>query len=320
MPALPEPNENLALPHDKSMKTQSLERRMALVGARVDRALHGFLPPERTAPGDLHKAMRYSVFAGGKRLRPFLCIGAAELCGGTAAKVMPTACALEVLHTYSLVHDDLPAMDDDDLRRGRPTNHKVFGEGGAILAGDALLTFAFELIARNARVKGVSSAGVVAAVETVAREAGALGMVGGQAADLEAEGAVFKNGSREIMLRYIHSRKTGALIRASLKAGAFLVGGTPAQVKALDAYGEQIGLAFQIADDVLDIVGDKKLLGKSGSDRDNNKLTFPAVYGLDDSRRKGREAVERAKKALAPFGRRARSFQELADFIIERKK
>jgi geranylgeranyl diphosphate synthase, type II len=264
--------------------------------------------------------MRYSVFAGGKRLRPFLCAGAAELCGGAADRVMPAACALEVLHTYSLVHDDLPAMDDDDLRRGRPTSHKVFGEGMAILAGDALLTFAFELMARNARVKGVKPGNALAALETLAREAGTLGMVGGQAADLDAEGKKFRDGDGEDMLHFIHRRKTGALIRASLRAGALLAGGTEKQVKALDAYGEQIGLAFQIADDILDIVGDKKLLGKNGSDRDDGKLTFPAVYGLDESRRRAVRAVARAKAALKPFGPRAKAFEELADYIIDRKK
>jgi geranylgeranyl diphosphate synthase, type II len=300
--------------------TETIEKKMTATAVKVDKALEGFLLREKTAPEVIHKAMRYSVFAGGKRLRPFLCIGAAELCGGTAAQVMPAACALEVLHTYSLVHDDLPAMDDDDLRRGRPTNHKVFGEGMAILAGDGLLTFAFELLARNARVKGVRAAAVPAAVEMLAREAGTLGMVGGQAADLEAEDRAFRNGAREAALRFIHSRKTGALIRASLKAGALLAGGTAAQLRALDAYGEWIGLAFQIADDVLDIVGDKALLGKNGSDRENGKLTFPAVYGLEESRRRGREAVLAAKKTLKPFGKKARSFEELADYIIERKK
>ena len=296
-----------------------MEKAMARVSARVDRALDRFLLREGVAPGVLHKAMRYSVFAGGKRLRPFLCVGAAELCGGRAERVLPTACALEALHTYSLVHDDLPAMDDDDLRRGRPTSHKVFGEGMAILAGDALLTFAFELMARNARVKGVKPEWALAAVETVAREAGTLGMVGGQAADLEAEDAEFNARAREGMLHFIHSRKTGALIRASLRSGALLVGASVNRLKALDAYGEKIGLAFQIADDILDIVGDKALLGKRGSDRDNGKLTFPAVYGLERSRDRARDAVAGAKKALKPFGPRARLFEELADFIIERR-
>jgi geranylgeranyl diphosphate synthase, type II len=293
---------------------------MAKVSAQVDRALDRLMLRDKLSPETIHRAMRYSVFAGGKRLRPFLCIGAAELCGGTAARVMPTACALEVLHTYSLVHDDLPAMDDDDLRRGQPTSHKVFGEGMAILAGDALLTLAFELMAKNARVKGVRPANVLAAIETIAHEAGTLGMVGGQVADLEAEGKRFQNGAHESMLHFIHRRKTGALIRASLRAGALLAGASASRVKALDAYGEQIGLAFQIADDVLDIVGDKVLLGKRGSDRDNGKLTFPAVYGLEESQRRGAAAVSRAKKALALFGSKASVFESLADFIIERKK
>jgi geranylgeranyl diphosphate synthase type II len=297
-----------------------LERSMSRISARVDKALDRFLTKEKIAPSVIHKAMRYSIFAGGKRLRPFLCIGAAELCGGKEASVMPAACALEILHTYSLVHDDLPCMDDDDLRRGRPTNHKVFGEGMAVLAGDALLTFAFELLARNARVTGVKPANALAAVETLAREAGTLGMVGGQVADLESEDNRVAAKDRESTLHFIHSRKTGALIRASLRIGAILTGASDKKIAALDRYGEEIGLAFQIADDVLDIEGDKALLGKNGSDRDNGKLTFPSIYGLDDSKRRGRAAVERAKRALAPFGPRADIFKQLADFIVERKK
>jgi geranylgeranyl diphosphate synthase type II len=312
-----------------------LEAAMARASARVDRALDRFLIKAAVDPAVIHKAMRYSVFAGGKRLRPFLCLGAAQLCGGRAGAALPTACALEALHTYSLIHDDLPAMDDDDLRRGRPTNHKVFGEGMAILAGDALLTFAFELMARNARVPGVKPAGALAAIETIAREAGTLGMVGGQAADLKAEGwhghparanrawnplPRKQNKPRERLLDFIHSRKTGALIRASLKAGALLVGAPKDRINALDDYGRWIGLAFQIADDVLDVAGDKALLGKNGSDRDNGKLTFPAVYGLEESRRRARAAADKAKRALAPFGRKAALFEALADFIVNRKK
>ena len=306
-----------------------MEVAMARASARVDRALDRFLVKAVVDPAVIHKAMRYSVFAGGKRLRPFLCLGAAKLCGGRAGAALPTACALEALHTYSLIHDDLPAMDDDDLRRGRPTSHKVFGEGIAILAGDALLTFAFELMARNARVPGVKPAGALAAIETIAREAGTLGMVGGQAADLAAEARSRHpaqgprrrpNKSQERLLGFIHSRKTGALIRASLKAGALLVGAPKARIKALDDYGRWIGVAFQIADDVLDVVGDKALLGKNGSDRDNGKLTFPSVYGLDESRRRARAAADKAKQALAPFGRKAALFEALADFIVNRKK
>ncbi len=281
----------------------------------VDAALHGFLEKEKTKPGVIHKAMRYSVFAGGKRLRPVLCLAGAEVCGGNSARVMPTACALELIHTYSLIHDDLPAMDDDDFRRGRPTSHKVFGEGMAVLAGDALLTFGFELIAGNARIKGVSSESVVRVLEVVAKGIGTLGMVGGQVADMEASGK--KHSARE--LGFIHEHKTGSLITASLVSGAMLVGAAPSQVKALENYGENIGLAFQIVDDVLDIVGDKKLLGKRGSDQDNNKLTFPAVYGLELSKKKAQAAVAKAKKALGVFGERAKVLSALADYMVERQ-
>lgn len=289
-------------------------------GVRVDRALTKWMLRERTPPAVIHKAMRYSVFAGGKRLRPFLCLTAAEVCGGRPESVMPTACALEVLHTYSLVHDDLPAMDDDDLRRGRPTNHKVFGEGMAILAGDGLLTHAFRLMAENARVPGVPAARAVEVVRVVADAAGSLGMVGGQAVDLASAAGAVRGAARARVLDFIHRRKTGALIKASLDAGAVLAGGSQKQRWALATYGEQIGLAFQIADDVLDIVGNKKLLGKRGSDRDNGKLTFPAVYGLDESRRRAARAVARAKDALSIFGNKAAALSALADYIIERDR
>lgn len=302
------------------MNQEQLLNVMRRWGARVDRALHRFMVRDRVKPTVLHKAMRYSVFAGGKRLRPFLCLTAAEVCGGRPERVMPAACALEVLHTYSLVHDDLPAMDDDDLRRGRPTNHKVFGEGMAILAGDGLLTYAFQLMAENARVPGVKAERAVEAVRGLAEAAGSLGMVGGQAMDLLSEQGAVRGAERVRILNFIHRRKTGALIKASLDAGAVLAGGTAARRRALARYGEEIGLAFQIADDVLDIVGDKKLLGKRGSDRDNGKLTFPAVYGLDASRRRAARAVARAKDALSLFGNKAAALSALADYIIERDR
>lgn len=289
-------------------------------GRKVDAALERFLPRESRMPEVLHKAMRYSVFAGGKRLRPALCMAGAEICGGTARHVLPTACALEVLHTYSLVHDDLPAMDDDDLRRGRPTNHKVFGDGLAILAGDGLLTLTFELIARNAEVSGVRPEWVVEASRVVAVAAGSLGMVGGQAVDLVSAGNTALNGHRAQVLDYIHRHKTGALIRASLDAGAVLAGAGRDERRALARYGENIGLAFQIADDVLDVVGDKKVLGKKGSDQDNKKLTFPAVYGLEESRRRAHKAVTDAKRALRRFGARAEVLSALADYMIERDR
>jgi len=291
----------------------------------VDRALNRWLPAASAKPAVIHKAMRYSVNAGGKRLRPALVIAAAQACGGTAKMVLPTACALEMIHTYSLIHDDLPAMDDDDLRRGRPTNHKVFGDAVAILAGDALLTQAFRLITDNAREKGVSAAAVLKTVAIVADGAGTLGMVGGQVADIVSEdgkwrksGRLFRSPSQ--ILDFIHLNKTAALIRASLVSGATLAGGNARQVAALDAYGRWIGLAFQVADDVLDRVGDKKKLGKRGSDRDNDKLTYPALYGLEESIAIGQKMIEAAHTALKPFGKRVQVLHDLADYIVQRDR
>lgn len=286
---------------------------------RVDEALDRYLVHSRVEPPVVHEAMRYSVFAGGKRLRPALCIAAAEICGGSWHKVMPTAAALEMIHTYSLIHDDLPAMDDDDYRRGRPTCHKKFGEAVAILAGDGLLTLGFKTIAGNAKIPGVRASAVLRALDVVSDAAGSTGMIGGQVVDLEMEGAKVSKAKRRRKLEYIHRHKTGAMIRASLTAGALLSNASLAKLRALDAYGECIGLAFQIADDVLDIIGDKKLLGKRGSDRDNNKLTFPALYGLKASQRKAEEVVDQAKLFLRPFGHRAHVLNTLADFIIQRK-
>jgi geranylgeranyl diphosphate synthase, type II len=308
---------------------------------RVERALRRWMPPSGTPPAGLHQAMRYSLFAGGKRLRPVLCLAAAELCGGMKAsrRALPAACALEMIHTYSLVHDDLPAMDDDDLRRGRPTCHIRFGEAEAILAGDALLTDAFAVMARCAG-RGVPAARVTRAVSLVARAAGSAGMVGGQMADLlasmKSEGRSSKDeiwkslkGPRSSLrpspfalrtLAFIHRRKTGALIKASLLAGAVLGGGDARRRKALARYGEHIGLAFQIADDVLDIVGDKELLGKRGSDQKNRKLTFPSVHGLETSRAMARREVAKAKSALKMFGPKADMLRELADYIVDRDR
>lgn len=286
----------------------------------MDRALDRYIPSAQKIPKTIHKAMRYSLFAGGKRLRPILVIASAETCGLAGKKVLPTACALELIHTYSLVHDDLPAMDDDDLRRGKPTNHKVFGEGMAILAGDALLTTAFELIAKNGMINSCASA-IPKVVETVAIGAGTLGMVGGQVVDLEMdEGRWMKKRpaeQREI-LKTIHLTKTAALIRASILAGATLAKGGKREISELSWYGTKIGLAFQIADDILDIAGNKKLLGKEGSDRTNKKLTYPALYGQEESKRKACRLVAEAKEHLQIFGKRAEILRDLADYIIER--
>jgi geranylgeranyl diphosphate synthase type II len=287
---------------------------MKVQAAAVDVALDRFLPPETQRPETLHKAMRYSVFAGGKRLRPVLVIAGAEAVGGTAERVMPTACALEMIHTYTLVHDDLPAMDNDDFRRGVPTNHKVFGEAIAILAGDALLTLAFRLVADNARTADLGA--IQAVVADVAEAAGHAGMVAGQVADLEAEG-------RQVgadTLDYIHVHKTGALIRTSLRVGAMLCGATAEQVRALSVAGANLGLAFQIVDDILDVVASSEELGKTaGKDQIQQKATFPAIHGIEASRARARSLIAEAEEALTAFGPRAEPIRALGRFILERK-
>lgn len=290
--------------------------------AAVDAAMEKLLAPTPDLPESVRKAMRYSLFAGGKRLRPTLVLEAAECCGLSPKKALKTAAALEMIHTYSLIHDDLPAMDDDDLRRGKPTNHKVFGEAMAILAGDGLLTKAFEAAAENAadlKLKGREAAELI---RLIAYGAGAEGMVGGQVADLAAEGMSKKlsKAAAAKVLEAVHRRKTGALIIASLDAGAVLAATSDKKRDALRAYGECVGLAFQIADDVLDVVGDKKKMGKRGSDRDNDKLTYASLYGVDGARAKARALVEMAHAHLKPFGARASVLHDLADYIIARDK
>ena len=286
------------------------ERRLA-----VDQALEHFLPPADSVPQTIHQAMRYSVFAGGKRLRPILVIAGAETVGGSAESVMPTACALELIHTYSLIHDDLPAMDDDDYRRGRPTNHKVFGEAVAILAGDALLTLAFRLLAESFAGGGDPRL-LTRLLAEIADAAGTPGMIGGQAVDIQSEG---KSVDAET-LEYIHSHKTAALIRASLRAGAMLAGATPSQLAVISEAGGRLGLAFQIIDDILDVEGSLEELGKTaGSDRRKKKVTYPGHFGLEASRLKAEQLIEEAKTALAPLGPGAEPVRALADFILERR-
>jgi geranylgeranyl diphosphate synthase, type II len=278
----------------------------------VDAALERFLPAEALRPETLHKAMRYSVFAGGKRLRPVLVIAGAEAVGGTAEQVMPTACAMELIHTYSLVHDDLPAMDNDDFRRGVPTNHKVFGEAMAILAGDALLTLAFRLVADNAG----ASAALRDVMVDIADAAGHGGMVAGQVADLEAEGR--RVGAD--VVDYIHAHKTGALIRTSLRIGATLCGADQSQVRALSIAGADLGLAFQIVDDILDVVASSEELGKTaGKDQIQQKATYPAIHGIEASRARAAFLIRDAEEALRVLGPRAEPIRALGRFILERK-
>ena len=297
------------------MSTFDLDGYLKERRALVDAALERFLPGEDAPPPTVHRAMRYSVLAGGKRLRPILVIAGAEAVGAPAATVMPTACALEMIHTYSLIHDDLPAMDDDDYRRGRLTSHKVFGDAIAILAGDALLTLAFKLVAENAAL--VTDPRVVCdVVAAVADASGTDGMVGGQVVDIESEGKAIMAET----LEYIHRHKTAALLRASLWAGARLGGGDAGALAAINDAGQSLGLAFQIVDDILDVEGSLEALGKTaGSDARKQKATYPALHGLEASRREARRLIEEAKSRLAVFGDRAAPIRALADFVVERK-
>ncbi|HEV3120279.1 MAG TPA: farnesyl diphosphate synthase, partial [Isosphaeraceae bacterium] len=284
---------------------------------RVDEALGRLLPEvvednRADCPARLASAIRYSALATGKRLRAILAFMAAEACGADPAEALPVACALEMVHTYSLIHDDLPAMDDDDLRRGRPTCHKAFDEATAVLAGDALLTLAFEVLARHIR----PAAAAAACVSTLALAAGAAGMVGGQMADLEAEG---RSDATLEALEAIHRRKTGALLRASLRLGALVAGASENNLKALDAYGEAVGLAFQIIDDLLDVEGNELKLGKRvGKDSGLGKWTYPGLLGIEGSRRRASELAEEAVAALAPLGARGARLEALAHYLLER--
>jgi geranylgeranyl diphosphate synthase, type II len=289
-----------------------LKDRRALVETALDEAL----PGETSYPPVIFQAVRYSLLAGGKRLRPILCLAAAEAAGGDHRTVLPAACALEMIHTYSLIHDDLPAMDDDDLRRGRPTSHKVFGEAMAILAGDALLTEAFAQISAAGRMPQIPPDRILMVVHDIARAAGFWGMVGGQVMDIQSE----TTAADEETLLYIHTRKTGAMIGASVRAGAMLVGASAAEIDALTAYGRHVGLAFQIADDILNVEGDRTALGKgTGSDAVRGKLTFPQLIGLDASRIRMADLVAKATAAIGGFGPHADPLRAIARYVAERK-
>lgn len=280
----------------------------------VEDLLIEMLPKTAVYQKSVIDSMEYSLKAGGKRLRPILLIEACRALGGDVKKAYPFACAVEMIHTYSLIHDDLPAMDDDDLRRGKPTNHKVFGEGVAILAGDGLLNYAHELMIKSI-VEDVENKSLPRAAYEISNAAGVYGMIGGQCADLEGEGKPVDLKT----LEFIHRHKTGALITAPLKAGAIIGGATKEQLESIEKYGEAIGLAFQITDDILDVVGDEKSLGKKvGSDEANEKSTYPSIYGLEESRKMAREQLEKALKQLEAFKDEADFFRELAKHIVER--
>jgi geranylgeranyl diphosphate synthase type II len=290
--------------------TDYLARRAEEVNAWLDR----LLPSEKIPPERLHKAMRYSVFAGGKRLRPVLTLAAGEAFGARAQDLMPAACAIEMIHTYSLIHDDLPAMDNDDLRRGRPTCHKAFGEAVAILAGDALLTQAFYVLAlKGASGKADRQVRVMREIATAAGTVNAL--IGGQMADIENEG---KPAPAETV-NYIHRSKTGAMIRASVVAGGIVAAATDAEVERLAEYGDRIGLAFQICDDVLDVVSTSEQLGKTaGKDEASLKATYPAVHGIEASRARAAELVAEAVEIVLSLGVDSRRLEDIARFIIVR--
>lgn len=298
-----------------SVRTQSefdlstyLKERQALVEAALDQSL-----PIK-APETIYEAMRYSLLAGGKRLRPILCLASCELVGGTVDMAMPTACALEMVHTMSLIHDDLPAMDNDDYRRGKLTNHKVYGDDIAILAGDGLLVYAFEVVATQ--TQNVPAPRVLKAIAQLAYAFGADGVVGGQVVDLQCEG---KTDTSVETLHFIHTHKTGALLEACVVCGAILGGASDEDVQRLSRYAQKIGLAFQIIDDILDITKTQEELGKTaGKDLQAQKATYPSIWGLEESTRQAQELIEQAKAELASFGNKALPLVSLADFITNR--
>jgi len=280
----------------------------------IDRVLDQWVPAESTDPASIHTAMRYSLFAGGKRIRPILAMAAARAVSDSPEGIENAAATLELIHTYSLIHDDLPALDNDDLRRGRPTCHKVFGEALAILAGDSLLTLAFEVLSRLPHIEPDRK---IRLVEELARASGTVGgMIGGQVNDIEGE----KKVPTAFLLESIHRAKTGALLRASLRMGAIYAGATLEEFTALSEFGERVGLAFQIIDDVLDVEESSEKLGKTaGKDAAQQKITFPAVYGLERSRQMAEEERLAAHAALRPFDDRADRLRQIADFIVQRK-
>ncbi len=285
-----------------------LEVRAAEVDAELDRVL----PGKRQRPATVHEAMRYSLFAGGKRLRPVLCLAAAEACGGETEDALPPACAVELMHTYSLVHDDLPCMDDDDLRRGRPTCHKVYGEGMAVLTGDALLTEAFLVLSETAPTARYPLAAFIA---ELAVTGGSTKLIGGQVLDLEGEG---KDLTKAQLVK-IHEAKTAALLTSSIRLGAMTANATPARLEALTTFGYSLGLAFQVIDDILDVTQSTEKLGKTaGKDEAVAKATYPAILGLDKARKEAARLTKKAMTALEPFGKRAHRLRQIAAYLLER--
>lgn len=290
-----------------------LKSYLADKAALTDAAMDRYLPKANKRPGTIHEAMRYVVFAGGKRLRPVLCLAAAEACNGEVSDALAPACAVELMHTYSLVHDDLPAMDDDDLRRGRPTCHKVYGEGMAVLCGDALLTEAFAVLAKAPASKRYT---VGDYVRELAETGGSVKLIGGQVMDLEGEG---ENLTKKELVR-IHEAKTAALLIASLRLGAMVANATPAKLEALTKFGHNLGLAFQVIDDILDVTQSTEKLGKTaGKDQAVEKATYPAILGLEGSRKEAARYTKAAMKALEPFGKRGNRLREIAEYLLQRE-
>jgi len=291
-----------------------LQAFLAAHTSAVNRALDSFLPKANVKPRTIHEAMRYSLFAGGKRMRPALCLAAADACGGKEAEAMPLACAVECIHTYSLIHDDLPAMDNDDFRRGKPTNHKVFGEAIAVLAGDALLTQAFEIAAQCKAWPRYSHQRIIL---ELAQASGSLQLIAGQVADLEGEGKKI----RAPQLRYIHERKTSAVLCCAVRLGGMSANCTPRELKALTDFGYHVGLAFQVIDDILDVTQTSERLGKTaGKDTKAQKATYPSIVGLENSRRIAERLTRRAFNALQTFKGRAAALEAMAHFLLERDR
>ncbi|PYK10785.1 MAG: farnesyl-diphosphate synthase [Verrucomicrobia bacterium] len=298
----------------RAFRTVNIKTYLASRQKLIERALDRYLPKANTKPATLHRAMRYSLFAGGKRLRPILCLAAAEACRGNVSNVLPLACALECIHTYSLVHDDLPSMDNDDFRRGRPTCHKVFGDGIAVLAGDALLTIAFEIVSRT---KPAPRYDISVLLREIAVAAGSQRLIAGQVADLEGEG---KNVKRD-QLQFIHENKTAAILKSSVRLGAMSANADARKLSAITRFGQRLGLAFQIIDDILDVTQTSEILGKSaGKDVAAKKATYPAVIGLEKSRAEARRLTRQAHSALSVFSSHdAEPLHALANYLLERE-
>ncbi len=298
----------------QSLVPFNLKNYLEAITSAVNRALAEFLPKTTTRPATIHKAMHYSLFAGGKRMRPALCLAAAAACGGSEKDAMPLACAIECIHTYSLIHDDLPAMDNDDFRRGKPTNHKVFGEGIAILAGDALLAQAFEIAAQSQAWPRYSHQRLIL---EIASASGSLELIAGQVADLEGEGKKLSASQ----LKYIHERKTSALLCCSVRCGGMSANCSEGQLKALTAFGYHVGLAFQIIDDILDVTQTSEQLGKTaGKDSAAQKATYPSIVGLEKSRQIAKRLTDRAFASLTGFHGKAQALESLAGYLLNREK